>query len=121
MPSWKGSEAHIEGYGVVGGPRGLTGAGLKPLGKNDTGLVRTTLPAEFRTVSTVNFRKPFQPSRMLADSGLRTIPPYGGWMIWGIVMGLAYDAPRTAKSSGEPSAPTPKPRAREPPPRKPGR
>src|SRR5262249_52443586 len=119
MPSWKGSEAHIDGYGVVGGPPGLTRAGSKPLGQNDTGLVRTTLPAEFRTVSTVNFRRPFQPSRMLAGSGLRTIPPNGEWMIWVIVMGLAYDARRTANSSGDPSAATPMPRARKTRPRKP--
>src|SRR5262245_12532848 len=102
----------MNGYGVVAGPAGFTRAGGELLGQNETGSVRTTLPVEFRTVSTLNRRRPFQPSRVLAGSGLRTIPPYGGWMIWVIVRGLVYDARRTSNSSGEPRAATQMPGSR---------
>jgi len=78
IASWKGSVTQNDGYGVAGGPAGFTRAGSKLLGQNETRSVRTTLPAEFRTVSTVNPRRPFQPSRMLAGSGLRTIPRTAG-------------------------------------------
>src|SRR6516165_12708580 len=112
MPSWKGSNVHSVGYGWVGGPPGLTRAGSKVFGQNETGSVKTTWPAEFRTVSVVNPFRPLKPSRMLAGSGLRTIPPDGGWMIWVIVTGLVYDARWTSNCNGERRAETQMPGSR---------
>jgi hypothetical protein len=58
------------------------------LGQNETGSETTTWPAEFRIVSTRKPFRPFLPSSRLDGSGLRTVPPNGGWMTCVIVIGL---------------------------------
>ena len=79
---------HPCGYGEAGGPSGLARSGSNVLGHSVSRLVATTRPALFLMVRLMKFFSPFQPSRMLAGSGLVCGGRPGWLMTWVTVRGL---------------------------------